>query len=477
MFVFGRAAKADADGDDNGGGRSTTDEASSFAFDASFLPAVTASPTDNDVDKPVTGGFKFNVPPSQVAAEGGEAWGTTPLFGSTFKSRQEVGVRVQTQTVWGLAAGCRTQTRNRGVTPTRQQWAQDTGEDKKREATRPSMFVFGNAAKADAGSDDGGRGKASSTTDGATSFAFDASFLPSITASPTDNGDDAPALQQEGFKFNVPPPQPAAAAIEGGELGDTTSLFGSSLKSRQEVWAGVKTRTVPAVPAIDSDGRHETCANCGKHGSDTVKLMDCAACRLVKYCGVDCQRAHRKQHKKVCKQRAAELEHEQLYSQGLERQEGDICQICTLPIPMPMDKHAVLEVCCMKRVCHGCDLAAQKRGMCACPFCRTPFTDNDDDKLAMVQARVLKKDPEAIHFLGDQYFFGLLGLQKDVRKAVTLWTDAAELGSIDALYDLGVAYESGGGRDKKDMVKAFPVLRKKQPCKDIVLARKQFWLL
>ncbi|EJK77700.1 hypothetical protein THAOC_00451, partial [Thalassiosira oceanica] len=75
------------------------------------------------------------------------------------------------------------------------------------------------------------------------------------------------------------------------------------------------------------------CANCGKQGSDTVKLKNCTACRLVKYCGVDCQRAHRKQHKKACKQRAAELKDEQLYSQGHERPEGDFCPICTLPIP------------------------------------------------------------------------------------------------------------------------------------------------
>ncbi|EJK57876.1 hypothetical protein THAOC_22041 [Thalassiosira oceanica] len=65
------------------------------------------------------------------------------------------------------------------------------------------------------------------------------------------------------------------------------------------------------VPVVD-DGT-EICANCGKQGSDTVKLKNCTACRLVKYCGVDCQRAHRKQHKKACKQRAAELKDEQLY--------------------------------------------------------------------------------------------------------------------------------------------------------------------
>ena len=59
----------------------------------------------------------------------------------------------------------------------------------------------------------------------------------------------------------------------------------------------------------------------------------------MKYCGVDCQRAHRKQHKKACKLRAAELKAERLYGQGHERPEGDFCPICTLPIPLPMGKH------------------------------------------------------------------------------------------------------------------------------------------
>ena len=72
--------------------------------------------------------------------------------------------------------------------------------------------------------------------------------------------------------------------------------------------------------------------------SDTVKLKDCTACRLVKYCGLDCQKAHRKQLKKACKQRAVELKDVQLYSQGLEKPESDFCPICTLPIPLPISK-------------------------------------------------------------------------------------------------------------------------------------------
>ena len=120
-----------------------------------------------------------------------------------------------------------------------------------------------------------------------------------------------------------------------------------------------------------SDVPVETCANCGKEAGDTVRLKNCTACRLVKYCGVDCQRAHRKQHKMACKKRAAELKDEKLYSQGHERLEGDFCSICTLPIPLPMHQNSLSNACCLKRICHGCVMAAQKRGMFDCPFCRS----------------------------------------------------------------------------------------------------------
>ncbi|EJK70365.1 hypothetical protein THAOC_08280, partial [Thalassiosira oceanica] len=203
-------------------------------------------------------------------------------------------------------------------------------------------------------------------------------------------------------------------------------------------------------------GGAEACANCGRHGSETVKLKNCTACRLVKYCGVDCQRAHRKQHKKACKQRAAELKDEQLYSRGLERPGGDFCPICTLPIALPIDEHAVIKTCCMKRICRGCSVAALKRGMLDCAFCRTPMKpDNDDDnKLGKIRTRVKKKDPEAIDLLAQKYCNGELGLQKDMQRAVELWTEAAELGSVDALYNLGLAHDRGDGvqQDKEKSI-------------------------
>ncbi|EJK55204.1 hypothetical protein THAOC_25083, partial [Thalassiosira oceanica] len=67
------------------------------------------------------------------------------------------------------------------------------------------------------------------------------------------------------------------------------------------------------------------------------------------------------------------------------------------------------------------------------------------DMLSMVMARVKKKDPAAIIYLGKKVALGELGLQKDIQKAVVLFTDAAELGSIQALYNMGVAYYNGMG--------------------------------
>ena len=74
----------------------------------------------------------------------------------------------------------------------------------------------------------------------------------------------------------------------------------------------------------------------------------------------------------------------------------------------------------------------------------------------MVQARVekKKKDPVAINFLGEQYWHGHLGLQKDVRKAIKIFTEAAELGSIEAAYNLGIAYDNGLVVEK-DKTKSF----------------------
>ncbi|EJK56223.1 hypothetical protein THAOC_23934, partial [Thalassiosira oceanica] len=195
------------------------------------------------------------------------------------------------------------------------------------------------------------------------------------------------------------------------------------------------------------------CANCGRR-SDTIKLKNCNACFLVKYCSVDCQKIHRKQHKKACKKRAAELKDEKLYSQGHKRPESDFCPLCLLAISFPMEEHAMFRTCCMKMVCNGCCLAAAKIGLHdACPFCRSPEAKNDDEAFGRVRKRVAAKDPESICHLGDLHLNGVHGMEKDQSRAIELWTEAAELGSTRAHFKLGHAYYRGVLGVAQDKVK------------------------
>ena len=145
---------------------------------------------------------------------------------------------------------------------------------------------------------------------------------------------------------------------------------------------------------------------------------------------------------------------EQLYEQGHERPEGDFCPICTLPIPLPTSKHSALDVCCMTRVCNGCVFAAKLKGVGdTCAFCRTPTPEDSASELAMAQKRVDAGDVVAMDFLAYSYYHGRLGLEKDVQRALELWTEAVELGSLSAHFELGRSYYEGDGVEQ-DIVRA-----------------------
>ncbi|EJK46180.1 hypothetical protein THAOC_35166 [Thalassiosira oceanica] len=133
---------------------------------------------------------------------------------------------------------------------------------------------------------------------------------------------------------------------------------------------------VDSMSCVAVKGSEDACANCEEEGSEggAVKLKNCTACRLVKYCGVDCQRAHRRQqHKDACRQRVAELKDYRLYSQGHERLEGDFCLICSLSMTLPTAEHSGFNVCCMKRVCVGCNFAARKEACSTAHFVERPI--------------------------------------------------------------------------------------------------------
>ena len=99
------------------------------------------------------------------------------------------------------------------------------------------------------------------------------------------------------------------------------------------------------------------------------------------------------------------LEQQRLMASGHERPDGDRCPICFDLIELPISKHASINICCMKLVCDGCNLAARQRGLLdSCPFCRTPLPSDDAPTLARIQKRVDKGDAEALRILGNKYF-------------------------------------------------------------------------
>src|SRR5210317_1924537 len=145
------------------------------------------------------------------------------------------------------------------------------------------------------------------------------------------------------------------------------------------------------------------CACCGKAEVDEVKLKICTACRLVKYCGVECQKNHRPQHKKACKKRMAEIRDNRLFTQPDESHYGE-CPICCLSLPSDVKKWRI-NSCCCKRICHGCahadEIRLEEQGLePRCPYCRepVPYTDEEMDQNQM--KRVKANDPIALCKLG-----------------------------------------------------------------------------
>ena len=193
-----------------------------------------------------------------------------------------------------------------------------------------------------------------------------------------------------------------------------------------------------------------------------IKISDTTRMASTRICGA-CERElpdgsyseeqwTRRQSTRRCDECVAAGNQLELMKKGRTRSEEDDCPICQLPQPIERMR-STFRFCCMKRVCDGCILAADKRGMTDCPFCRAPAPEGDSQALAMIQKRVDAGDPVAIWHLGYQYAVGGYGLQKDVTRATELYERAAELGEQKAHFSLGYLYGLGEGV-AKDTAKA-----------------------
>ena len=199
------------------------------------------------------------------------------------------------------------------------------------------------------------------------------------------------------------------------------------------------------------------CANCGKGEESSNDLKACTACKLVKYCNRDCQIAHRPQHKKACKKRAAELQDEELFKEHPSREE---CPICMLPLPLAVDQ-IKFETCCGKTICMGCIHAMMKEerrkgkkkeelGMC--PYCRTPRESSEEEAVERLKKLMENKSsPTAFNIIATYYVDGEYGMPRDHQKANELFLKAGELGCAEAYSRLGYSFSNGRGMeiDKK----------------------------
>jgi len=192
------------------------------------------------------------------------------------------------------------------------------------------------------------------------------------------------------------------------------------------------------------------CASCGIAEVDDIKLSECADCDLAKYCSDACQKEHKSQHEEACKKRAAELRDEILFRQPESSHLGD-CPICMIPLSIDIDalKFSVWT-CCSKVICNGCHHAnllreEDKKLGHSCPFCRKPLPSTDKQCDKQMMKRIAANDPGAMRRKGKQQHE-----KGDYRSAFEYYTRAAELGDVDAQYELACLYEFGKGVEKDE---------------------------
>ena len=227
----------------------------------------------------------------------------------------------------------------------------------------------------------------------------------------------------------------------------------------------------------EDEGNVKQCASCGQSSG---ALKKCMACKSVWYCGVSCQKGHRKAHKQECKRIEKELKGEKKQEEGKESKATGqmeeemfslwkpkprkVCPICMCLLPTQTTLTTYFS-CCGTTVCCGCafgtelaakDIKAETAGgegielhipspqnvtmHFACPFCRTEGPKTDEEIINQIQKRLQMNDGDAMEYLALHYRDGMLGLPVDEAKCLELMHKAADHGSLGACYDLGVRY-------------------------------------
>ena len=132
------------------------------------------------------------------------------------------------------------------------------------------------------------------------------------------------------------------------------------------------------------------------------------------------------------------------------------CPICMLPMPYENGICGVkksYQSCCGKIVCYGCMKASEEKMIKGkmkwlCLLCREPLPRTNQEMKKKLIKRVEINDAEAIFNLAAHYRFGNKGFPKNIKKALKLFNQAAELGSCWAHHALSNIYHEGEGVEK-----------------------------
>ena len=244
------------------------------------------------------------------------------------------------------------------------------------------------------------------------------------------------------------------AAIDSAACSSLTSLFQKSTSPPIQQFNRIFFIRIMSDNNGEDDMMMLMCTSCGITAEvDDVKLKNCNDCDLVRYCSIKCQKEHRPKHKRACKKRAAELRDELLFKQPDSSHHGD-CPICCLPLQLD-PKKSTMTGCCSKLICNGCDHANnirewEERRDPLCPFCRKPTAETAEEFDKQNMKRIEANDPVAMNqWGGDQYDKG------DYQSALTYFTRAAELGYVEAHFELSNMYRDGHGVEKDEGKETF----------------------
>ena len=187
--------------------------------------------------------------------------------------------------------------------------------------------------------------------------------------------------------------------------------------------AKIKTNYSEAAAVVDKD------ASCG------TELKKCDGC--------DRHEDHRPEREVKCKERAAELRDEILFRLHESSHLGD-CPICCLPLSFDPTKY-MLQTCCSKHICIGCSYTNDQRQIRKnmypiCAFCRHPLPKTKKEYQKNLMKRVAANDPVALNYMGC-----IQNKEGDYERAFKYYTKAAELGDVNAHFNLSLMYRKGEG--------------------------------